>query len=58
MNNSVFGKIIEDAQKHREINLDTKDKQRNYLVQDPNYHANNWFFENLSAMEIKKTKLL
>ena len=43
MNNSVFGKTMEDVCKHREIKLDNKDERRNHLVPEPNYHATNWF---------------
>ena len=39
MNNSVFGKTMEDVIKHRDIKLVTTDKRRNYLVSEPNYHT-------------------
>ena len=39
MNNSVFGKTMENVRKHRDIKLVTTDKRRNQLVPDPNYHA-------------------
>ena len=57
MNNSVFGKTMENVRKHRDIKLVTKDKRRNQLVSEPNYHATKWFSENLLAIEMKKIKV-
>ena len=54
MNNSVFGKTMENARKHRDINLVSTDKRRNRLVLEPNYHAIKCFSENLVAIEMKK----
>ena len=57
MNNAVFGKTVEDVRKHRDIKLLTKDKRRNQLVSEPNYHATKYFSENLLAIEMKKIKV-
>ena len=38
MNNSVFGKTMEIARKHRDIGLVTTNKKRYKLVSEPNYH--------------------
>ena len=57
MNNAVFGKILKNVRKHRDIKLLTTDKRRNQLVSEPNYHAIKWFSENLVAIEMKKTKV-
>ena len=57
MNNSVFGKAMENVRKHRDIKLITTDKRRNQLVPEPNYHTTKWFAENLLAIEMKKTKV-
>ena len=57
MNNSVFGKTMETARKHRDIKLVTKDKTRNQLVSEPNYNTTKWFSENLLAIEMKETKV-
>ena len=57
MNNYVSGKIMENIWKHRDIKLVTTDKRRNHLVSGPNYHTTKWFSENLTAIEMKKTKL-
>ena len=57
MNNSVFGKIMENVRKHRDIKLATTDEKRNKLVSEPNYHTTKRFSENLLAIEMKKTKV-
>ena len=54
MNNSVFGKTMENVRKHRDIKLVTTDKRRNQLVSEPNYHSTKCFSENLLAIEMKK----
>ena len=41
MNNSVFGKTMENIRKHRDIKLVTTDKKRSKLVSEPNYHTIN-----------------
>ena len=38
MNNTIFGKTMENVIKHRDIKLVTTDKRRNQLVSEPNYH--------------------
>ena len=55
MNNSVFGKTMENIRKHREIKLVTMDKKRSKLVSEPNYHTINLISEDLSIIEMKKT---
>ena len=57
MNNSVFGKAKENIRKHRDIKLVTTDKKRSKLVSEPNYHTINLISENLSIIEMKKTKV-
>ena len=57
MNNSVFGKTMENVRKHRDIKLVTADVKRNKLVLEPYYHSTKCFSENLSAIEMKKTKV-
>ena len=58
MNNAVFGKIMENVRKHRDIKLVTTEIRRNYLVSEPNYHATKTFTENLLAIEMEKTEIL
>ena len=57
INNSVFGKTMENVRKHRDIKLVTTDEKRNKLVSEPDYHTTKRFSENLFAMEMKKTKV-
>ena len=57
MNNSVFGKTMENIRKHRDTKLVTTDKKRNKLVSEPNYHTINLISEDLSIIEMKKTKV-
>ena len=57
MNNSVFGKTLENVRKHRDIKSVTTDKRRNELVSEPNYHTTKWFSEDLLAIEMKKIKI-
>ena len=57
MNNSVFGKTMENIRKHRDIKLVTTNKKRSKLVSEPNYHTINLIAEDLSIIEMKKTKV-
>ena len=57
MNNAVFGKMMENIRKHRDINLVTTDKKRSKLVSEPNYHTINLISEDLSIIEMIKTKV-
>ena len=57
MNNSMFGKTMENIRKHRDIKLVTTDKKRNKLVSEPNYHKINYISEDLSIIEKNKTKV-
>ena len=57
MNNVVFGKTMENVRKHRDIKLVTTDKKRSKLVSEPNYHTRNYISEDLSIIEMKRTKV-
>ena len=57
MNNAVFGKTMENIRKHRNTKLVTTDKKRSKLVSEPNYHTINLISEDLSIIEMKKTKV-
>ena len=55
MNNAAFGKTMENIRKHK---LVMTDKKRNKLVSEPNYHIMNYISEDLSIIEMNKTKVL
>ena len=57
MNNSVFGKTMENVRKHRDIKLVTTEEKRIKLVSEPNYHTTKHLSNNLLAIEMKKTKV-
>ena len=57
INNSVFGKTMENMSNHRDIKLVTTNERRNKLVSEPNYYTSKQFSENLLAIEMKKTKV-
>ena len=58
MNNTVFGKILQNMRKNRNIKFVTTERRRNYLVSEPNYHTTKFFAEDLLGMEIRKTQML
>ena len=57
MNNSVFGKAMENVRKHRDIKLVTTEEKWIKLVSEPNYHTTKQFSESLLPIEMKKTKV-
>ena len=59
MNNSVFGKTMENIRNHKDIKLVTTDKKKeiNFFFSEPNYHTINLISEGLSIIEMKKTKI-
>ena len=56
MNNSVFGKTMENLREHRNIKLVTTDEKRSKLISEPNYHTTKRFSENMLPIEMKKNK--
>ena len=57
MNNSVFGKTMENVRKQKDIKLVTTKEKRVKVVSKPNYHATKQFPENSLAIEMNKTKV-
>ena len=57
MNNSVFGKTMENVRKYRDIKLVTTEEKRTKLTPEPNYRTTKHFSENLLAIEMKKAKV-
>ena len=58
MNNSVFGKMIENVRKRREIKLIVTEEGRKKLVSEPNYASCTTFLDHLMAIEMRKTRVL
>ena len=57
MNNSVFGKTVENVINHRDIKLVTSEKRRKRLVSEVNYHSYKKCSDHLMAIEMKKTRV-
>ena len=57
INNSVFGKTMENVRKHRDIKLVTTEEKAVKLVSEPNYHTTKHFSDILLAIETRKTKV-
>ena len=57
MNNSVFGKTLENIRNRVDIRLISSDKMAERLAAKPNYDRCTIFDENLIAVHMKKTKL-
>ena len=57
MNNSVFGKTVENVRNHRDIELVTSDKRRKRLFSEPNYHSHKKHSDHLMAIKMKKTRV-
>ena len=55
INNSVFGKTMENVRNHRDIKLET-DKRRKRLLSEPNYHSHKIFYDHLMEMKMKNTR--
>ena len=57
MDNSVFGKTMENVRNHRDIKLVTTNKQRNKFVSEPNYHTTKQISKDLLIMEMKRAEV-
>ena len=58
MNNSVFGKKMENIEKRVDVRLVTKREEAMKLSSKPNYNKHTIFDENLIAVHMKRTKLV
>ena len=54
MNNSVFGKTMENERNHRDIKLVTTDKRRSILAPEPNYHSSKCISKDLMIKGMRK----
>ena len=57
MNNSVFGKTMENVRNHRDIKLVTSEKRRSIYASEPNYHSTKYISEDLLIMEMRKVEV-
>ena len=57
MNNSLFGKTLENVRNHRDIKLVTSEKGIKRLVSEPNYHSHTKCSDLLTTIEMKKTRV-
>ena len=58
MNNSVFGKTMENVRNYVDVKLVTNEKQARKLICKPNFRHHNIFCENLAAIHMGKTKVV
>ena len=58
MNNSVFGKMMENIRKHRNIKLVTNKELYLHTVMRPNFKSGILFGENLMGCEMGKIKVV
>ena len=58
MNDSVYGKTMENIRNHRDIKLVTNNVRRKKLASEPNYHTCKHFSENLIAITMKQPRIL
>ena len=56
MNNSVYGKTMENVRNHRDIILFTTNGKRHF-ASEPNYHSTKNISKDLLVMEMKKTEV-
>ena len=57
MNNSVFGKTMENVRNHRDIRIVTSDKRKSILASEPNYHSTKYISKDLLIMEMNKVEV-
>ena len=58
MNNSVFGKMMENIRKHRNIQLVMTEEKYLHMVMKPNFKSGTLFGENLMGCEMGKIKVV
>ena len=57
MNNSVFGKTMENVRNHRDIKLATTDEKRRKYIFEPNYYTSKCSSKSFMEIEMKKTSV-
>ena len=58
MNNSVFGKTMENIREHKDIKLINNINKLNEYAREPNMKNIKYFSDDLLAIEMKKTKII
>ena len=57
MNNSVFGKTMENVRNRRDVKLIVSGQRRKKLLSEPNYNSCKHFSDGLMAIEMNKTEV-
>ena len=57
-NNAIFGRTLENMRKHRNIKFVATERNRNYLISEPNYHTTKFFTENVLATKMRKNQII
>ena len=57
INNSVFGKTVENIRNHYDLKLVTSEQKYQKYAMKPNFEDGYPFFKHLFAMEMEKTKI-
>ena len=57
MNNSIFGKTMENVRNYKDIKLVTTNKKRNILVSEPDYHTTKHISKIMLTIEMKKIEV-
>ena len=55
INNSLFGKTVEDVRNQRHMKLAKTEERRNYLVSEPKCYTTIFLSDNLLPIQIKRT---
>ena len=58
MNYAFFAKTMKNVKKNRNIKFVTKERKRNYLVSEPDYHATKSSTENVIGTEMRAAQIL
>jgi hypothetical protein len=58
MNNSAFGKSLENIRNRVNIKLCSNEKKIEKFIAKPNFESRTMFTENLAAIHLKKTKIV
>ena len=58
MNNSIFGKTMENVRGHRDVELIITEQRRKKLTSEPHYDSCKQFTNDLMAIEMSKTEVL